>query len=301
MSSARSDDDSSDNNNSAGGGGGGGGAGAGRGKRAGGFGGLEAIREAGSVASDGSSATGNNNELLKPEDLFKLLFGDLSVEYIKAVSHNERKTNAYTSSTLSYGDIEFKEIQKIFNILELNGFVCERHSHFVDIGCGCGKPVFAVSLLYKFESLKGIEILNSLVELCHERMSKWIKICTQKHLRRMLQQDIDFVCGDALKVNWSHATVVFIHGTAFDNVMMHTITDKLNRLAPHSYVISISKKVDSQFLEFLESVDVTLSWGNSEAHLYRRSEELYVPEGATTTDTEFLLSFGITEMQKKKT
>jgi SAM-dependent methyltransferase len=250
----------------------------------------------GSVTNS-NSAAGNPNDrhqqALSPRDLFDLVYDDLSVQDIQRISQQERKQNGYTTSTLSYGDMEFEDMGNIFDVMELNGFICGRHSHFVDIGCGAGKPLFVAALLYKFESVEGIEILSGLVDVCQSRISKWTKLCAQRKLRRLSQQDIRVTCGDALRLDWQHATAVFMHATAFDEDMMHQFKQKLDQLAPHSFVVIVSKKVESRFLIYVESVDVNLSWGSSQAHIYVRSEEIYVPEGATTTDNEFLLSFGI--------
>ena len=228
------------------------------------------------------------------DDFFRQLYEGISLEDVKRISNDERKQFGYSSSTLSYGEIEINEMRKIFDHLELNGFLCDHNSKFVDIGSGIGKPLFAAALLYNFSCCKGIEILSTLNEISTNKILRnWTKMLTKLRARKKLQVDIELVCGDALYLDWSDGTVIFIHATAFDPPMMEILTRALNKLVPYSFVIVLSRTISSPLLDHIESIDLITSWGETQAHIYRRSNEEYVPAGAKTTDTEFLMSFGI--------
>ena len=83
-------------------------------------------------------------------------------EEILNTSKEERKYFSYNTTTLTYGEITFNGMYKIFQKLRELGFVETFGGVFVDIGHGSGKCVFAACLCHNFQATYGIEILSGL-------------------------------------------------------------------------------------------------------------------------------------------
>ncbi len=248
------------------------------------------------ISTKSRSISEDSSHSLNAESIFQQLYKDLSLDFIQATSTNERKGLCYNSSTLSYGDIEFSELVKLFQELEKLGFRCDRHSHFVDIGCGAGKPIFAAALLQNFTRCTGIEILSGLHSICEQNAVKWNRLCTKLRLKKKLLIDVDFICGDALEVNWSDADLVFIHGTCFNEAMVNKLFHLTDCLKPHSFVVSISVPLVCPHLHLLHVINhVILSWGISCAYVYsRRISSIHEAAARDQIgDDEFLALFGI--------
>lgn len=77
----------------------------------------------------------------KPYDvLFNSLYKEYPLETCRLISRNERDLNNYTSSSLTYGEIEYEHFKLIFNKLYEFDFPLTGGT-FLDIGCGSGRPV----------------------------------------------------------------------------------------------------------------------------------------------------------------
>lgn len=251
-----------------------------------------------SVSSDEVSLNSLDTQTTSdPPSIYHALYGDMSLASIKAISRSSRKRNGYSSNTLNYGDIELNEMKRILEFLEENGLEYGARTTFVDVGCGVGKAVFSAALLGDFARTTGIEILRDLVDVCEQKLQRWNKICLKLKLRRKIQMDLNFIAGDFTICDWSLATVVFIHATAFDSPLMDKLLIQCEALPLDSFVVCVSRELTSRVLHMLGSLPVDVSWGATRAFVYQRVpfDETAGGSGGkgTLSDDDFLRKLGL--------
>lgn len=217
------------------------------------------------------------------------IYNNLSDELILKTSKEERQYFSYNTTTLTYGEITFNGMYRIFQKLRELGFVETFGGVFVDIGHGSGKCVFAATLCHNFQTTYGIEILSGLYKISQKAYSNWIKI-RQDLSQAKRATNLSFHIGDALLLDWSNGDIVFINSTCFDKRMMQQFAKLAGRLKYGSYVITVTYKLSSKVYELVSSFEADFSWGQGIVLIHRRLEEL---EEGQVSDINFLKSIGI--------
>jgi len=198
----------------------------------------------------------------------------------KELSRLERQVNNYSSSTLTYSEVDFASFHRIFTRLNRLGLSDENQGKFVDVGSGVGKVVFSAALFHDFSKVVGIEILSGLHAASVGVLESW------RELRRQLPQrkrdmDISLLLGDALSMPWSNDTdVVFINATCFTRDMLRPLGREACRMRPGALLAITTHKLDAavdpalpQYLELALADSMDASFGGSVAvHFYRRTK-----------------------------
>jgi hypothetical protein len=220
------------------------------------------------------------------------VYEDCPLDVAIAISRNEQIEMDYNTSTLSYGEISFKTFDQVLRRLESLGYIFDNNSRFIDIGSGVGKLVIYAAILHNFAACHGIEILSSLYQVSRIALSRWTDTCVRLKLRRKRHIDVQFFCGDALKLNWDKSSLIFLHATAFDDAMMTVLSDKIKRSPPNSYIVTISRplQLDTDYFELLQVFELLTSWGIATAFIYKRTAQVHVDH---MNDYVFLRSLGI--------
>ncbi|KAI5062300.1 hypothetical protein GOP47_0022839 [Adiantum capillus-veneris] len=95
---------------------------------------------------------------------------------------------------------------------------------FYDLGCGAGRVVFSASLLHSnITKACGVEILPSMHHMNKDLLCLY-KLEVLPKLHKVKQhQDIKFICGDFLEVDWSDADLIFSNATCFEDGLFEKI------------------------------------------------------------------------------
>ena len=189
----------------------------------------------------------------------------------KRASTTERNEAKNRKSTLVYGEISFASyaiaIEKIKNKyggLKMPGGV------FYDLGSGSGKPALAAALLHDFESVNGIEILESLYTLSMKLRSVWMENIHPLLSAAKRRTEVNFFLGDITVEDWSNATLCFANSTCFDDDLMRALADKADLMAQGTFFITFTKRLPSEAWEVLEYESHQMSWGSATVYIQRK-------------------------------
>ena len=139
-----------------------------------------------------------------------------------------------------YGEIEFKTFAEMLDDLPYN----KEQRVFYDLGSGVGKPVIAAALLCDFTKVCGVELLEDL----HNEALR-IKDLFDNEVRNLFPSkkklQMEFICDDLFKVDFSDGDVVFIQSTCFSEDNMKQLENKCEILKPESLIITATKSLPS--------------------------------------------------------
>jgi len=190
----------------------------------------------------------------------------------KTISTRERDAKGLTASTLVYGEIMFEPFAIAFQkIKQLYGGLTKRGGVFVDVGSGTGKPVFGAALLHDFTQCKGVEILTGLHNASLELLERWKSDEIQALLsptQRLI--DISFVLGDARKLDWSDADVIFMNSTCYDETLMLELATVADRVKKDAFCITFTRRLPSARWIVLEQEVHRMSWGTATVFIQKK-------------------------------
>lgn len=114
------------------------------------------------------------------------------------------------------------------------------------------------------------------------------KVCSAR------KQDcfVKFMCGDATVIEWYDADLVFIHPTCFDDILLKKMIENAEKMVPGSFIVTITKMINSDYFELMEAMSGEMSWGNSLIYIYKRNE-MKLACADRLSDRDFLISEGI--------
>jgi SAM-dependent methyltransferase len=212
-------------------------------------------------------------ELTFEGGLFKKLYEDRYEEdHGKKLSRSERKREGYISSTLTYGEIRFDTFSELFDIIRSHDLL-QPGGTFVDVGCGIGKPVFAAALLHDFKRCVGIEILEDCYRACVDTLgvfTREVKPLLPETRTQPENLQFSFQHNDALLVDWSHASMVFMNSTCFDMALMLNLSVACRSLREGTIIVTTTRKILGKQFELIEERKMEESWGEASVYIFRR-------------------------------
>mmetsp|Transcript_14424 Transcript_14424/g.35148 ORF Transcript_14424/g.35148 Transcript_14424/m.35148 type:complete len:242 (-) Transcript_14424:454-1179(-) len=189
----------------------------------------------------------------------------------KKASSKERDEKNMGASTLVYGEIRFdpyaltmEKIKKWYGGLQKPGGV------FYDIGSGTGKPTFAAALLHDFDKAYGVEILEGLHKISVALLDRWNQAICPTLPERKQKTDIQFICGDAVKYDFTDADLCFANSTCFDSKLMQQLAQGANGMKKGSFFITFTKELPSTSWKVLESERHNMSWGQATVYIQQK-------------------------------
>lgn len=181
-----------------------------------------------------------------------------------AVSRATRK-NMQENSALIYGEVEFLPFADMLTVVKpQSGEV------FYDLGCGAGKAIFAMALLYDNIECHGVELLKPLCHLCREQLDKFYKLQAKDPFFKSQNYEIHFKNGDLLDVDFTKPDIIFINATTFIGEFWDTIVSRFQQCKVGTRVILCSRTLDAPF-ELLDDKSREMSWGLNSIHIYRKT------------------------------
>ena len=154
-----------------------------------------------------------------------------------------------------------------------------RDGNFYDLGSGTGKPVIAMSLIYHFKSLIGIEYLENLFRLSLEIKNTYDRTIRDKFENNQqlfnfeTPNQIEFLQGDFLKHNWEDTSIIFANSTCFSLGMMQNIASKANKECKSgTIIITFTKRLTnlSTDWELRDGFRRLMTWGIATIYVHRR-------------------------------
>jgi len=82
---------------------------------------------------------------------------------------------------------------------------------------------------------------------------------------------IEFTQGNLLDFNVADADVIFVHATCFDSALMKAMVNQLKVVREGTYVIVISKELDSPFFPVAFSGLYKMSWGQCRVYVHQKA------------------------------
>jgi hypothetical protein len=171
-------------------------------------------------------------------DIFEDTFADFPLEECNWISKESRESMNFTSTTLSYGEIEFESFGALIAGLTKYEVDLLGVFNFVDLGSGIGKAVICAALLGIFEKCTGYELVPDL----HAASNKALKVFNKHNQNNTNMVYVDYILGDCSFMDWSQADIVFLHGSCFDTETMARITDTCCKMKEKSIFISLSHR-----------------------------------------------------------
>tara|TARA_Y100000588_G_scaffold389718_1_gene493258 strand:+ start:1512 stop:2228 length:717 start_codon:yes stop_codon:yes gene_type:complete len=158
----------------------------------------------------------------------------------------------YDSPDLTYGEIDFKSFIALIDACNPN-----QDTIFYDLGCGTGKAVMAISLVFNIQKACGIECLQPLYDAAVRVEEKW-RASVNQHLS---DQQIIFHHQNFLDTDFSDATLIFVNATAFFGPVWFHLCEKLLETKVNTIIITTSKPIESNSFQIIKEQEVLMSWG----------------------------------------
>ncbi|CAG9333248.1 unnamed protein product [Blepharisma stoltei] len=204
--------------------------------------------------------------------IFQRITGNFPVSLGKDVSKKEREEMHNSSSTLTYGEVEFISIGEIFETIKARYGTIPSGGVFYDLGSGTGKGVIAGAMLHNFNRCVGIEILEGLYNVSVQQKQEYDNVFPEevKNSPDLFSNkpEVEFYKNDMFVQGWSDATVIFANSTCFDLQMMGNIADA--PVAPGTWALTLTKNFNSPKWRIFESIRKVMSWGEATVYIQQR-------------------------------
>jgi SAM-dependent methyltransferase len=161
------------------------------------------------------------------------------------------------SGQWTYGDTGVPLIYRLLRRWGAN----DQH-RFLDLGCGCGIPTFAASLLV--QHAKGVDLIPSVVEFC------------QVAKRTLSIENAEFVCQDLFETDISQADFIYLATTTFPSQVRKRLSGKLAEAKSGAKIISVTHPFQGRHLRSVVKLPQFFSWSGFgpgypfEFHLHQR-------------------------------
>lgn len=190
-------------------------------------------------------------------DIFKRVFDKVEGS---SISQNERKRLKVSGkSEFTYGEIDFVHMAPVFGLCKP-----QAGDIFWDLGCGAGKCMGAIALLYpELKKVSGVEYLEKLYEACSSTMN---------HLKTFISPgpEIEVKHGSMLDVDWSDADILFSSSICFPNELIEGILEKCHSLKKGAKFITLKSFPENNIFEVKYSIRVKMTWGKTGVYVLEK-------------------------------
>ena len=205
----------------------------------------------------------------------------------KSVSKRERVETKLDDASFIYSEAEFEVMAVMLQKVKLRygrpdvGFsgasgIMQSGGRFFDLGSGTGKPCIAALCLHSWAYVCGIEMLEGLyntnLEMVAAFESKFGRALPEK-VRGGEDQEIDLVLGDFMDdqiADWTSGDVVFANCTSYTAELMENITKMAEGMKVGAFVITVTKKLEGEGFQVVDTDVLGLSWGRATVFLQQR-------------------------------
>ena len=188
--------------------------------------------------------------------LFKEVYEDIEGSSVSQAER--RRLEVSDKSEFTYGEVEFAHMIPLLELCNV-----QPGEVFWDLGCGAGKCLLTVALLYpNLKACSGIEFLPQLHELCQTTLSALPK--DSKHA------PIKVIHGDMLAVDWSDADIIFTSSICFPEELINGIFEKAQQLKVGARIMTLKSFPVNDFFDVKYSVRVKMTWGKTGLYILEK-------------------------------
>ena len=198
-------------------------------------------------------------ELDRKEAVFQSITSKWTAEAGKKLSLAERNEAGYKATPLVYGEVDFRSLGEVFNLVNSKHFPLPSHGVFYDLGAGTGKGVIAAALLHNFARCKGIELLTGLHSASLDLKAEYERHFSQEGG----MPAVDFIQGDFFEVDWSDVDLLFVNATCFNPEMMR----RIGELVPRQGVAAITVTEPIPQWPCIDTLSKQMTWGQGTVYI----------------------------------
>jgi hypothetical protein len=203
-------------------------------------------------------------------ELFDMLYSNHTPEVCKTASHEDRTKNNSRHPSLVFSEIDFESFMNLMLLaIEIGQY--KPGGHFVDLGCGSGKAVFAAALAFDFAKCMGVEILPNLHSMTLELHAIWSDDIWYELSHQKKQTEINFIEGDVRVADWFEADFIFLNWTCFDDALKKTLRDQLEDLPEDAIVITTSEELVHEEFILIGQSKLKHTWGKSDVFISKKA------------------------------
>jgi len=155
-----------------------------------------------------------------------------------------------------YGETFFTTLEAIANAVQLG-----KDDVIYDLGCGRGRSVFWFNAMYGCRSI-GVEINPVFVTQAQKIQSK------------VGMNNVTFLLANVMDIDYGDATVIYLYGTAFNDVAITRLVKRFKTLKTGTRVVSVSYALnayaDEPLFEMEQKLVGKYLWGSTEIYIQRR-------------------------------
>ena len=177
-----------------------------------------------------------------------------------SISQSERKRlNCSGKSEFTYGEIDFVHMAPVLGLC-----MPQPGEVFWDLGCGAGKCMVAMGLLYpQLKKVCGVEFLDKLYETCKNSLQN-----VQVSNRDLPEFDVKH--GNMLEIDWSDADILFSSSICFPNELIEGILEKCHLLKKGARFITLKSFPQNNIFEVKYSIRVKMTWGKTGVYVLEK-------------------------------
>ena len=168
--------------------------------------------------------------------------------------------NLYKGVNITYGEMEYDGIQRLYNLITKH--YNPKINCFLDLGSGRGKLCMYMASLSKIKYVLGVELVKQRhddAEILKSELN--FEYANKVDLLNKNIYDIDF---EEYK---NKQIFIWFSNLCFDQTGIDNIFQKLKNSLPSGTIVCCSKKPLENFGEYLNSIQVPMSW-NKESNVY---------------------------------
>jgi tRNA G46 methylase TrmB len=121
-------------------------------------------------------------EISLREALYNQIISDYPSDLVKTMVDAEKtEMGVRDSKELVYGEYTWESLRDIFVAIEDKYGGMARYRKFVDLGSGSGKMCVAAALLYPFESVVGIELIDCLYQISMDINERYSNLVSEAY------------------------------------------------------------------------------------------------------------------------
>lgn len=161
---------------------------------------------------------------------------------------------------LTYGELLPESLEKL--ILR---YSIQADDRILDLGSGLGKPALQFFFQTAASFVKGIEIDVNLGAIAAKKKQSLLEQYPALFQGRTITLEV----GDFLVADWELPTIVYLCSTAFDDLLIDRITDKVNKTPTIRMLYTLKPLGKLKYLRFFDVLLMEGTWDSPLCYIYQ--------------------------------
>lgn len=165
----------------------------------------------------------------------------------------EKRKAKRSCAELTYGETPFFTLQKLLLRLPLSG----SDIRFCDLGCGRGKLVLYLAMLYGWESV-GVDVIATYIKHSEAVAGKYGL------------DKASFIEQDFTDVELGNFDLIYLIATCLEDATLEHMKVRFADLQRGCFVICVSRPLDCKHLKPIICLNSAFSWGMENVYIYQK-------------------------------